>query len=139
MLKSTPFITGNIMNLLKPFLIGVFAFFAIGLNAQTQEAATQAIIAQYSQENLDLWTTELSLTADQVEQISYLNEKVVGKIQAIQDNAGFPDEKKREFIRGNREDHKRVMSSILTPQQYDDYLDLTKANVSSQNKPMQGK
>lgn len=127
------------MNFLKSFLVGAFAVMALGLNAQTQEAATEAIIAQYSQENLAIWTTELSLTAEQVEQISALNEKVVGKIQAIQDNAGFPDEKKREFIRGNREDHKRVMSTILTPQQFNDYLALTKANISSQNKQMQGK
>lgn len=127
------------MNLLKPILIGVFAFFAVGLNAQTQEASTEIILAHYSQESLNNWTSALSLTTDQVAQIAELNEKVVGKIQAIQDNAGFPDEKKREFIRGNREDHKRVMSTILTPQQFEAYLELTKANISSQDKQIQGK
>lgn len=119
------------MNFLRPILIGAFAFFALNLNAQTQAASgDNAIIAQYSQDHLDLLTTELSLTSDQVTQIAALNEKVIQKIEAIQNNAQLDESKKREFIRGNREDHKRVMETILNADQYADYLDLMKAKAS---------
>lgn len=118
------------MNFLRPILIGAFAFFALNLNAQTQAPGDNAIIAQYSQDNLDVLTTELSLTSDQVTQIQALNEKVVQKIQAIQNNTEMDESKKREFIRGNRDDHKRVMSTILSPEQFTAYSELMKAKAS---------
>ena len=121
------------MNLLRPILIGAFAFFAIGLNAQTEPTSNNAV-AQYSQENTNQLATDLGLNADQVAQIQNLNEKVIGKIQAIQNNAEMTDAKKREFIRGNKEDHKRVMSTILTPQQFDAYLDSLKPKAADQRK-----
>ncbi|MDG1331359.1 MAG: hypothetical protein P8P74_03470 [Crocinitomicaceae bacterium] len=126
------------MNFLKPILIGSFAFFALSLNAQT--SGTDAILAQYSQSSLNNLTTELSLTTDQVTQITALNEKVVDKIEAIQNNSQFDDAKKREFIRGNRDDHKHVMSTILTPAQFTAYEELMRAKASDrteQRKPIQ--
>ena len=117
------------MNFLKPILIGAFAFLALNLNAQTSPD-NNAILAQYSQDQLDILTTELSLTTDQVTQIAALNSKVIEKIQAIQTNAQLDESKKREFIRGNREDHKRVMSTILDTDQYNEYLELLRAKAS---------
>lgn len=116
------------MNFLKPILIGSFAFFALSLNAQT--SGTDAILAQYSQSSVNNLATELSLTTDQVTQITALNEMVVAKIEAIQNNSQFDDAKKREFIRGNREDHKRVMSTILTPEQFTAYEEMMRAKAS---------
>ncbi len=107
------------MNFLRPILVGTFAFFALNLNAQTQqEPADNVIIAQYSQENIDRLTTELSLTSDQVAQIQNLNSKVAQKIQVIQNDSQMDASKKSEFIQGNRNDHKRMMSTILTTDQF---------------------
>ena len=116
------------MNFLKPILIGSFAFFALSLNAQT--SGTNAAIAQYSQSSINNLAAELSLSVDQVAQIEALNEMVIAKIEAIQNNSQFDDAKKREFIRGNREDHKRAMSTILTSEQFTAYEDLMKAKAS---------
>lgn len=116
------------MNFLKPILIGSFAFFALSLNAQT--SGTNAVIAQYSQASINNIASELSLTTDQVTQIEALNEKVIEKIEAIQNNSQMDASKKREFIRGNREDHKRVMATILTPEQFSAYEDMMKAKAS---------
>ena len=119
------------MNFLRPLLIGTFAFFALNLTAQAQEASGEnSIIAQYSQARIDMIAAELSLTSDQVAQIEALNAKVIEKIQAIQNNTQWDDAKKREFIRGNRDDHKYVMSTILTTQQFEAYLELMKGRAS---------
>lgn len=116
------------MNFLKPFLIASFAFFALSLNAQT--SGTNAVIAQYSQASINNLAAELSLSDDQVTQIEALNEMVIQKIEAIQNNSQFDASKKREYIRGNREDHKRVMATILTPEQFEAYTELMKAKAS---------
>lgn len=119
------------MNFLRPIIVGTFAFFALSLNAQTQQApASNTIVALYAQDNLDVLATELSLSADQVAQIENLNSKVTQKIQAIQNNTQMDAPKKREFIRGNKEDHKRVMSTILTTDQFAAYQELMKAKAS---------
>lgn len=126
------------MNFLRPILFGTFAILALSLNAQTQQApGDNAIIAQYSQDNIDLLTTELSLTSDQVTQIQNLNNKVEQKIQAIQNNTQMDAGKKREFIRGNRADHKRVMSTILTAEQFAAYEELMKAKASDRTEEHQ--
>ncbi|MCJ8292523.1 MAG: hypothetical protein HRT58_05275 [Crocinitomicaceae bacterium] len=126
------------MNFLRPILFGTFAILALSLNAQTQQApGDNAIIAQYSQDNIDLLTTELSLTSDQVTQIQNLNNKVEQKIQAIQNNTQMDAAKKREFIRGNRADHKRVMSTILTAEQFAAYEELMKAKASDRTEERQ--
>lgn len=126
------------MNFLRPILIGTFAFFALSLNAQTQQApGDNAVIAQYSQGNIDLLTTELSLTSDQVTQIQNLNDKVKQKIQTIQNDTQMDAGKKREFIRGNRADHKRVMSTILTAEQFAAYEELMKAKASDRTEERQ--
>ena len=122
------------MNFLRPILIGAFAILTLSLNAQTQQAQNNAVIAQYSQSNIDMLATELSLTSNQIAQIEELNARVTEKIQAIQNSTSMDDAKKREFIRGNGEDHKRVMSTILTTNQYSAYLDLMKAKASKQTK-----
>ncbi|PHR32775.1 MAG: hypothetical protein COA38_06095 [Fluviicola sp.] len=126
------------MNFLRPILFGTFAILALSLNAQTQQApGDNAIIAQYSQDNIDLLTTELSLTSDQVTQIQNLNNKVEQKIQVIQNNTQMDAGKKREFIRGNRADHKRVMSTILTAEQFAAYEELMKAKASDRTEEHQ--
>lgn len=65
----------------------------------------------------------LSLTDEQVVKVRDLNLTVLTKIEAIQKNESLTDEKKREFIKGNKEDHKRVMESILTADQLKKYED----------------
>ena len=70
-------------------------------------------------------TDLLSLTSEQVEKVSALNQKVADKIEAIKSNDSFDKEKKREFIKGNKRDHKNAMTSILTTEQlviYEEWL-----------------
>jgi hypothetical protein len=116
------------MNFLKSIIVGSFAFFALSASAQT---GTNPVTAQYSQESINQLATELSLSPEQVSQIQDLNEMVIVKIEAIQNNTQMDDAKKKEFIQGNREDHKRVMATILTPEQFTAYENLLKAKASS--------
>ncbi|MFK7784923.1 MAG: hypothetical protein AB8B56_07400 [Crocinitomicaceae bacterium] len=116
------------MKFLKPFIIGSFACLTLSLNAQT--SSVDAAIDQLSTSRIDLLTTELSLTNEQVAQIDALNQKVIQKIETIRDDAQMNDSKKREFVRGNQADHKRVMSTILTPEQFTAYEDLMKPKAS---------
>lgn len=116
------------MKFLKPLFIGSFACLTLSLNAQTSSA--DAAIAQLSPANVDLIATELSLSADQIAQINELNQVVIQKIESIRDNAQMDDSKKREFVRGNQADHKRVMSTILTEEQFIAYEDLMKPKAS---------
>jgi len=117
------------MKFLKPFIMGSFACLTLSLNAQT--SSIDAAIAQLSPSSIDLLTTELSLSLEQVSQIDALNQLVIQKIETIRDDAQMNDSKKREFVRGNQQDHKRVMATILTPEQFTAYEDLMKPKASN--------
>lgn len=62
-------------------------------------------------------TEILSLTPEQVEKVRVLNLKVTTKIEVIINDDSMTNEKKKEFILGNKADHKNVMNSILTEAQ----------------------
>ena len=66
-------------------------------------------------------TEELELTDTQVERVKILNLKVAEKIKAIIDDESMSKEKKKEFIKGNKADHKNAMKSILTADQLEKY------------------
>lgn len=59
----------------------------------------------------------LELTAEQEEQIYALNLKVANKIDVIKKDDSMADEKKKEFIKGNKEDQRRALEAILTTDQ----------------------
>lgn len=126
------------MNFLKPTLVGICAIVALSLSAQTKTGTlskdvtltNQTSAEVNSKRQLEQLTTQLSLTPEQVEQIHNLNIKVASKIQAINDNTEFDSAKKQEFIRGNREDYKSAMSLILTPEQFETYLEISKPKAS---------
>lgn len=63
----------------------------------------------------------LNLTPEQEEQVYALNLKVIMKIDAIKKDDSKSAEKKKEFIKGNKDDHKRVMDTILTAEQLEIY------------------
>lgn len=90
------------------------------LEAQKKEARKKTP-GERAEAKTERMRTDLNLTEDQVERVRILNLKVENKIQAIRDDASMSKEKKREFIKGNKEDHKRVMESILTPEQLETY------------------
>ena len=73
-------------------------------------------------------TTALSLTPEQVENVTVLNLKVANKIEAINNDASMTTQKKTLFIAGNKGDHKTTMDSILTPAQLTTYEALLLAN-----------
>ena len=70
---------------------------------------------------------ELGLSEEQTQQVRELNRKVADKIEAIRNDETISPEKKKEFIQGNRKDYKRVLSSILTPEQLTKYEELKKS------------
>ncbi|XOV68823.1 MAG: Spy/CpxP family protein refolding chaperone [Fluviicola sp.] len=57
------------------------------------------------------------LTPEQEEQLHALNLKVANKIDAIKKDETMSEEKKKEFIKGNKEDKRRMLESILTEAQ----------------------
>ena len=61
----------------------------------------------------------LDLNDEQIEQVTALNIKVESKIAVIKNDVTMTDEKKKEFIKGNRQDQKRVLRVILTPEQFE--------------------
>ncbi|MCR9172800.1 MAG: hypothetical protein NXI10_09925 [bacterium] len=70
------------------------------------------------------------LTPEQEEQLHALNLKVVMKIDAIKKDETMSEEKKKEFIKGNMEDKRRMLESILTEAQMQQW----DAHVSSKKK-----
>ncbi len=126
----------DVMNFLKPVIVGTFALASITVGAQVEVAPSTTSIEtaavspeeaaeQRSRKQLETLTPELGLTPEQVEQIHALNIKVESKIQAIRNNQEFDSAKKQEFIRGNREDQQRMLQMILTPEQYAKYESMT--------------
>ncbi len=65
-------------------------------------------------------TKELNLTDEQVEKVAALNLKVEQKIQAIIDGE-MSEERKKEFIEGNKNEKMKVLSTILTKEQMKKY------------------
>lgn len=63
----------------------------------------------------------LSLTEEQIEKVRALNLKVATKIDVIRNDETMTAERKKEFIKGNREDHKSMLRSILTDEQFATY------------------
>ena len=65
------------------------------------------------------------LTPEQEEQLHDLNLKVAMKIDAIKKDDSMSEEKKKEFIQGNKEDKRRMLETILTEaqlQQWDQHV-----------------
>ena len=60
---------------------------------------------------------ELGLSEEQFERIGALNLGVEQKIDVIRNDVSMSDEKKKEFIKGNRQSQHDVLSTILTPEQ----------------------
>lgn len=65
--------------------------------------------------------TRLSLTAEQAEKLNALQLRVAEKNKAIRSNDALDKAKKKELIKGNKEDHKKEMSIILTADQLIEY------------------
>jgi len=80
----------------------------------------------------------LDLTPEQEEQVRALNLKVALKIDAIKKDDSMSEEKKREFIKGNKEDKRRMLETILTEDQmklWDEHLANRRQLKSLKNKP----
>lgn len=99
---------------------------------EEQRAELKELKAAYKEENqltpgeIALKQTEkmnemLDLTEEQLEKVRNLNLMVANKIDAIRKNENMTDERKKEFIAGNRKDHKRALQTILTEEQFQKY------------------
>ena len=84
--------------------------------------------------------TALDLTEEQIEKVRILNLKVINKIQVIKEDESMTPEKKKEFIKGNKQDHKSVMKSILTDEQFVKYEEyLANRRATGKDKKIEGK
>lgn len=118
------------MKILKYALVGMVLLGGVNANAQNNTtlrsqatvSATQTPAEKAASQTAEM-TTVLSLTPEQVAKVESLNLKVAQKIEAIETNATFNAAKKTEFIYGNKKDHKSVMRTILSNEQFVTYED----------------
>lgn len=75
-------------------------------------------------------TKNLALTAEQAERISQVNRGIAGKNAAIRKDQTFTAEQKEEIISSNREAAKSMYQGILTPEQYNKFLEAEKAAIA---------
>ena len=87
----------------------------------------------------DKMTEQLGLNAEQEAKLYDLNVKVARKIQAIKKNDEFSDEKKKKFIKGNKQDYKRVLKSILTEDQMERLEELKKKKKEAKAEKLEDK
>lgn len=107
------------MKAIKSFAFAILAFSALTVSAQVQTSPEDqaAVMNQVMQD-------ELNLNANQAEMIGELNLKVAEKIQAVHENQTLTPERKVEFVAGNMQDKRAVLSTILTPAQLNRYDEL---------------
>ncbi|MBL4862718.1 MAG: hypothetical protein JKY09_06855 [Crocinitomicaceae bacterium] len=119
------------MNILKYTLVGLVLAGSVQSFAQekkvtksTEQLAEKKTPKESATEQTNRMAAELDLTAEQKENVAELNLKVANKIQAIEDNESFSDDKKKEFISGNKKDHMNALSTILTEEQMSQWKEL---------------
>lgn len=114
-----------------------------GVNTYAQQEGsistqTEVVDAKTPEEKAAEMTAEmteaLALTTEQVEKVSMLNLKVANKIDVIINDDSMDNAKKKEFIAGNKADHKNVMTTILTGDQMATYEAWMAKKKASQNK-----
>jgi hypothetical protein len=89
-------------------------------------------LEERARKKTDHMTEHLGLSEEQEEQVYQLNLKVGQKIKAIKDNPEMSEEKKKEFIQGNRKDFKTVLTSILTAEQMEKFEAMKKEHHSEE-------
>jgi hypothetical protein len=90
----------------------------------------ETTLEEIAQKQTDKMKEVIELSAEQEEQIYALNLKVANKIDVIKKDDSMTDEKKKEFIKGNKEDKRRALEMILT----EDQLATWDAHISSKRK-----
>ena len=120
------------MNLFKAILAGCLLINGLSVNAnslsnvnlienneQPQVTPTQKGINRADQLKLDV-----DLTSAQYEKVKELFIMVELKLDAIANGNDIPQERKQEFIDGNKNDKAAVLKTILTADQWDTYSNL---------------
>lgn len=87
------------------------------LREEKKEEKRKKTLEEKMRAKTDRMTEELGLTPQQDADLYRLNIKVAQKIRAIKEDPDMSDEKKKEFIQGNKQDYKNVLSTILTEEQ----------------------
>ncbi len=106
--------------------------------SEEQKAKLKAIKVTYkdmSPEDVAKKQTEkmkevIDMSPTQEERVYALNLKVANKIDVIKKDATMSDEKKKEFIKGNKEDKRRALEQILT----EDQMELWDAHIAAKKK-----
>jgi Tfp pilus assembly protein PilV len=96
------------------------------VNAQKTESTPEQRAAQKT-ENM---VKTLSLTPEQKPKVAELNLGVAQKNEAIKNNPNMTPEQKKEAYKGNEEGRKVNLQTILTPEQYQKYLDQSEKRAS---------
>jgi hypothetical protein len=122
------------MNLFKSLLVSGLLINGLSVNAQNkssekitsssniqqlQQTPTQKGISRATKLKIDV-----DLTSTQYEQVKDLFIKVETKIEAVVNGNDVPQDRKQEFIDGNKNDEAKVLKTILTTDQWETYSNL---------------
>jgi hypothetical protein len=87
------------------------------IRKQKKEEKRKKTLEEKMRAKTDMMSEKLELSEEQDEKLYVLNVKVAQKIKAIKEDPDMTDAKKKEFIKGNKEDYMRVLGTILTEDQ----------------------
>ncbi|MEJ6582689.1 MAG: hypothetical protein QNL61_07010 [Crocinitomicaceae bacterium] len=122
------------MNLFKSLLVSALLINGLSVNAQNksseqitssnniqqlQQTPTQKGISRANKLKIDV-----NLNSTQHEQVKDLFIKVETKIEAVVNGNDVPQDRKQEFIVGNKNDEAKVLKTILTTDQWEIYSNL---------------
>ena len=122
------------MNIFKTLLVGSLLINGLFVNANNQSSETIIEIGDIQQSQItptqkginraDQLKIDVDLTSTQYEKVKELFITVELKIDAIINGNDVPQERKQEFIDGNKNDEATVLKSILTADQWEIYSNL---------------
>ena len=105
------------------------------IKSEKKAARKEITPGEVARKQTDKMKEVIELTEEQEEKVYLLNLKVANKIDAIKKDENMTSEKKREFIKGNKEDQRRSLEHILSTEQ----METWEAHLASKKKKKKAK
>ncbi len=122
------------MNIFKTLLVGSLLINGLFVNANNQSSETIIEIGDIQQSQItptqkginraDQLKIDVDLTSTQYEKVKELFITVELKLDAVINGNDIPQDRKQEFIDGNKNDEAAVLKTILTADQWNTYSNL---------------
>lgn len=122
------------MNIFKTLLVGYLLINGLFVNANNQSSETIIEIGDIQQSQItptqkginraDQLKIDVDLTSTQYEKVKELFITVELKLDAVINGNDIPQDRKQEFIDGNKNDEAAVLKTILTADQWNTYSNL---------------